>query len=88
LIALPLVVDMIVTYVAADRAALFSILSNPDKFTGAAPYTFLSASLLVLIFGPGEYSLDEFLMRRAGTTRPPPAAIPSRRPIRTIARYD
>src|SRR5579864_7977411 len=44
LIALPLVIDMIVAYFAADREALFSIFSNPDKFMGAAPFTFLIAS--------------------------------------------
>ena len=36
LIALPLVIDMLVAYITADREALFSIFSNPDKFTGAA----------------------------------------------------
>ena len=66
LIALPLTIDMLVAYVTADREALFSIISNPDKFTGAAPYTFLIASLLVLIFGPGKASLDALLATRAG----------------------
>jgi putative oxidoreductase len=61
LIALPLVIDMMVAYILADREALFSIISNPDKFTAAAPYTFLVASLLVLIFGPGKLSLDTLL---------------------------
>jgi putative oxidoreductase len=64
-IAMPLVIDMIVAYATADREALFSIFSNPDKFTGAAPYTFLFASLLVLIFGPGRYGLDELVVRRS-----------------------
>jgi putative oxidoreductase len=63
LIALPLVIDMVVAYITADREALFSIISNPDKFTGAAPYTFLFASLLVLIFGPGQFSLDVLVTR-------------------------
>jgi hypothetical protein len=48
-------------HITADREALFSILSDPDKFTGAAPYTFLVASLIVLIFGPGKASVDAFL---------------------------
>jgi putative oxidoreductase len=68
LIALPLVIDMIVAYVLADREALFSIISNPDKFTGAAPYTFLVASLLVLIFGPGKLSIDTQLTARVRAT--------------------
>src|SRR5712664_4024350 len=64
LIALPLVIDMIVAYAAADREAFFSIFSNPDKFTDAAPYTFLIASIIVLIFGPGKISADAFLAGR------------------------
>ena len=68
LIALPLTVDMIVAYITADREALFSIISNPDKFTAAAPYTFLVASLLVLIFGPGRLSLDTLLAARVRAT--------------------
>lgn len=68
LIALPLTVDMIAAYITADREALFSIISNPDKFTAAAPYTFLVASLLVLIFGPGKLSLDTLLAARVRAT--------------------
>src|ERR1700739_4039898 len=64
LIALPLVIDMLVAYITADREALFSFFSNPDKFTAAAPYTFLIASLLVLIFGPGRFSVDAILSAR------------------------
>ena len=64
LIALPLVIDMLVAYITADREALFSILSNPDKFMGAAPFTFLIASIIVLIFGAGAISVDDLLARR------------------------
>jgi putative oxidoreductase len=71
LIALPLVVNMLVAYITADREALFSIFSSPDKFTGAAPYTFLMASLIVLIFGPGKFSADGLLVRlRSARDRP------------------
>ena len=51
LTALALTVNMIMAYVTADREALHSIFSDPDKFYAAAPYTFLIASLIVLIFG-------------------------------------
>jgi putative oxidoreductase len=64
LIALPLVIDMIVAYIVADREALFSIISSPDKFAAAAPFTFLFASLIVLIFGPGKVSIDALLAGR------------------------
>jgi putative oxidoreductase len=69
MIALPLAIDMMVAYIAADREALFSIFSDPDKFTGAAPYTFLVASLIVLIFGPGKASVDAFLTARLSPRR-------------------
>jgi putative oxidoreductase len=64
LFALLLTCDMIVAYIAGDREALFSIFSDPDKFYAAAPYTFLIAFLIVLIFGPGRVSLDALLAKR------------------------
>jgi putative oxidoreductase len=72
LIALLFVGDMVVAYVAADREALASIFSDPDKFYAAGPYTFLVAGLIVLIFGPGKFSLDALLAKRfaANASRP------------------
>ncbi len=61
LTAFVLTINMLVAYITADREALFSIFSDPDKFYAAAPYTFLIASLLVLIFGPGRLALDSLL---------------------------
>lgn len=63
-VALMLAIDMIVAYVMADREALMSVFSDPDKFYAAAPYTFLFASLIVMIFGPGKVSADALLSRR------------------------
>jgi putative oxidoreductase len=70
LIALMLTVNLIVAYITADREALFSIFSDPDKFYAAAPYTFLVASLIVLIFGAGIFSLDALLNRVLETSDP------------------
>ena len=61
LIALLFCGDMLVAYIAADREALFSIFSDPDKFYAATPYTFLVAAVIILIFGPGKISLDAVL---------------------------
>lgn len=58
LIALPLTINMLVAYLAADREALLSIFSDPAKFYAADPFTFLFASLLILVSGPGKISLD------------------------------
>jgi putative oxidoreductase len=63
LTALVLTVNMIIAYITADREALMSIFSDPDKFYAAAPYTFLIASLIILIFGPGKIALDTLLDR-------------------------
>lgn len=63
--AVPLAFTMVVAYATADREAVQAIFSDPDKFTGAAPFLFLLASVLVLAFGPGKLSLDTLLARRA-----------------------
>ena len=65
LTALLLAIDMVVAYVAGDPEALRAVISNPGKFYNADPYTFLFASLLVLLFGPGKIALDYLLERRA-----------------------
>ncbi|HEV2732312.1 MAG TPA: DoxX family protein [Terriglobales bacterium] len=67
IIALPLTINMLVAYITADREALFSFFSDPGKFYAADPYTFLFASLLILLFGPGEISIDfgiSYLLKR------------------------
>jgi putative oxidoreductase len=58
--------DMIVAYLTADRAALAAVISDPGKFYGADPYTFLFAALMALIFGAGRYSVDYLIWRRQG----------------------
>jgi putative oxidoreductase len=55
--------NMLVAYLTADREALGSILSDPGKFYAADPYTFLFASVLMLIFGAGLFSVDAILGR-------------------------
>jgi putative oxidoreductase len=65
LIALPLVVDMVVAFVTADREALGYIFSaeSSDKFYKADPFTFLFISLIILAFGPGLLSVDTIVKR-------------------------
>src|ERR1700738_358902 len=72
LTALAPTVNMIMASVRADREALHSIFSDPDKFYAAAPYTFLIASLIILIFGPGKFSLDTVLEHRFASPAVPP----------------
>ena len=58
-----LTVNMLTAYVTGDREALLSIFTAPDKFSAAAPYMYLFASLVVLIFGPGKFALDTLFDR-------------------------
>src|SRR3974390_2924009 len=62
LTGLALSVGMMVAYEPHDRQALAAIFSDPGKFYNADPYTFLFASMLVLVFGPGKLQID-FLLR-------------------------
>jgi len=78
-IAFLLAADMAVAYYLADHEALLSFFSDPGKFSAAAPFTFLVASLIVLIFGPGKLALDAIIAKRSGrrphpvdATRPAP----------------
>jgi putative oxidoreductase len=61
--ALGLVIDMITAYVTADREALLSFLSAPEKFYSADPFIFFFAGLLILMFGPGKIAIDTLLER-------------------------
>jgi putative oxidoreductase len=61
--ALGFVIDMTMAYITADREALLSFWSAPEKFYGADPFIFLLVGLLILIFGPGKIALDTLLGR-------------------------
>ena len=70
LLGLVLSVNLFVAYVTADREALHSIFSDPAKFYNADPFTFLFASLIVLIFGAGFFSLDQVIARSIKRKQP------------------
>jgi len=63
IIAVPLTIDMLMAYLTADREALASVFSDPGKFYNADPFTFLMASLIILIFGSGLFSVDALIAR-------------------------
>jgi putative oxidoreductase len=64
LVSVPLAFTMIVAYATADKEALASLFSNPDKFTEAAPFMFLLTCLIVLAFGPGKLSVDALVFKK------------------------
>lgn len=68
-IAFLLACNMFVAYWTADRDALTAIFSDPGKFYVADPYTFLFASLMVLIFGAGLFSIDTLIAKRLQVTK-------------------
>jgi putative oxidoreductase len=55
---------MSVAYLTAERSALLSIFSDPGKFYGSDAYTFWVAALIVLLFGPGWFSIDSLFAKR------------------------
>lgn len=63
-IAFLLACNMFIAYWTADREALTSVFSDPGKFYAADPYTFLFASLMVLIFGAGFFAIDTLIARK------------------------
>ena len=67
--ALVLTVNLTMAYVIGDREALLSFFSDPDKFIAAAPFAFLIVSMIVLIFGAGNISLDRATTYVFGSAR-------------------
>jgi putative oxidoreductase len=65
LVSLVLFVNMTMAYLSVpdDRANFFHILSKPDDFYGAGPYTYWFAALLILIMGPGLFAVDSLIGR-------------------------
>jgi putative oxidoreductase len=80
LVAIPLIFTMLVAYATAERDALESIFSNPDKFTGADPFLFLLAAVIILIFGPGKISIDAWLKNHFSKETAATAPLRSRSP--------
>ena len=63
LLSLLIVISMTVAYLAADFEAVSNIFSDPDKFVKADPFPFLLTALIVLVFGPGLFSIDALIER-------------------------
>jgi putative oxidoreductase len=61
LTALPLIGTMIVAYLTAEIEVVKNIFTDPDKFTAADPFLFLLAAVIILVFGPGAFSLDRLI---------------------------
>ena len=64
LAAVPLTVTMLVAYWVSEQEALHKFWDAQDPFFAAKPFTFLMASLIIFIFGPGAFSLDRWILKR------------------------
>jgi putative oxidoreductase len=63
LVALPLIFTMIIAYLTAEIDTVKHIFSNPDKFVTADPFLYLLASVIILVFGPGVFSIDWLILK-------------------------
>jgi len=66
LVSLILLINMTMAYLSVpdDRVNFSHIFSNPSDFYNATPYTYWFAALLILILGPGLFSVDTLIGRR------------------------
>lgn len=65
LVSLVLLINMTMAYLSVpeDRVNFAHILSKPEDFYGAGPYTYWFAALLILVFGPGLIAFDTLIAR-------------------------
>ena len=62
-------VTMGVAYLTADFEAITSFFSDPDKFVKADPFPYFICALIVLVFGPGRFSVDALIKWKLGEPR-------------------
>lgn len=61
LVAIPLIINMIVAYLTAEARAVAMFFSDMQNFVTRTPFTFLFASIIIFVFGPGPFSIDFIL---------------------------
>jgi putative oxidoreductase len=66
IVTVPLIFTMLVAYFTADPDKIKGIFAKPDAFVTAAPFLFMLTAIIVLIFGPGCFSLDALIARMCG----------------------
>jgi putative oxidoreductase len=64
LTSIPLLINFIVAYITTEQDGLKDLLSfDTDKFSADTAFPYLATALVVLIFGPGVFSLDYLISR-------------------------
>jgi putative oxidoreductase len=69
LTAIPVAITMVVAYLTGDLEAVTSIFSDPDKFVKADPFPYFICAVIVLVFGPGRFSIDALIKWISGQPR-------------------
>lgn len=64
LITIPLMCTMVAALLITEKMVLKQIFSDPQQFIHTAPFSFLFASLIVFVFGPGSWSVDYWLWKK------------------------
>jgi putative oxidoreductase len=70
-VSLLLFVNMTAAFLSVpdDRTNFSHILSKPEDFYGASPWTYWFAALLILVLGPGWFAIDTLVKRRMDQRR-------------------
>ncbi len=64
LTCIPLTINFIVAYITTEQDGLKDLLNfDTDKFSGDTAFPYLATAVVVLIFGPGAYSIDYLIAR-------------------------
>jgi putative oxidoreductase len=64
LTAIPLTINFIVAYITTEQDGLKDLLSfDTDKFCADTAFPYLATAVVVLIFGPGVFSVDYLIAR-------------------------
>jgi putative oxidoreductase len=67
LTSIPLTINFIVAYITTEQDGLKDLLSfDTDKFCADTAFPYLATAVVVLIFGPGAYSIDYLVCRLRG----------------------
>lgn len=61
LATIPLIVITVTAFLTAHVAVFAEVMTNPEAIVKEAPFNFLLASLIVLAFGPGLFSIDAII---------------------------
>jgi len=60
LVCIPLIFTMVIAFITAESEAVRMVFTDPQNFIHRDPFSFLFASVLVFVFGPGAFSLDHW----------------------------